>query len=61
MIKNEGSGLRILLFDSQYYCLSSCVILGNPLTFSDLVTLIYKVGIALVPLMIVKYEIISFC
>lgn len=61
VIKNKGSGLRKLLFKSQCCCLPSCVILGNPLTLSDLVILIYKVGIVVAPLWIVQDEIVSFC
>lgn len=60
MINNKGPGDRKLLLKSQHGCLLRCVILDNPLTLSDLVTLILKVGIVLAPLRMVKDEIISF-
>lgn len=64
VINNKAPGDRKLLFKSQHGFLLSCVILDNPLTLSDLVTLIHKVGIVLAPLVdakrMVKDEIISF-
>ena len=44
VINISGSGIR-KVFKPRHRYLVSCVLLGNPLTFSDLVILIHKMGI----------------